>query len=109
MLLMAKTYDLDCPVARTLDIVGERWTLLLLRDLFRLGARKFSDFQEAFPGLAPNTLSDRLKTLEETGVVESRMYERHPPRVEYLLTEKGRALGPGLKALHGWGEKFGRN
>jgi DNA-binding HxlR family transcriptional regulator len=103
---MTKTYDLDCPVARTLDIVGERWTLLLLRDLFRLGPRKFSDFQEAFPGLAPNTLSDRLKTLEESGVVESRMYERHPPRVEYLLTDKGRALGSVLKALHGWGEKF---
>jgi DNA-binding HxlR family transcriptional regulator len=107
MCVMAKTYDLDCPVARTLDIVGERWTLLLLRDLFRLGPRKFSDFQEAFPGIAPNTLSDRLKTLEERGVLESRMYERHPPRVEYLLTDKGRALGPVLKALHGWGEKFG--
>jgi DNA-binding HxlR family transcriptional regulator len=104
---MAKSYDLDCPVARTLDIVGERWTLLILRDLFRLGPRKFSEFQEAFLGLAPNTLSDRLKTLEESGVVESRMYERHPPRVEYLLTEKGRALGPVLNALHGWGEKFG--
>jgi len=103
---MAKTYDLDCPVARTLDIVGERWTLLILRDLFRLGPRKFSDFQEAFPGLAPNTLSDRLKTLETGGIVASRMYERHPPRVEYLLTPKGTALGPVLKALHGWGEKF---
>ena len=53
MAFMAKTYDLDCPVARTLDIVGERWTLLLLRDLLRLGPRKFSDFQEALPGSPP--------------------------------------------------------
>ena len=106
MPFMAKTYDLDCPVAHTLDIVGERWTLLLLRDLLRLGPRKFSDFQEALPGLAPNTLSDRLKTLEEHDIVESRLYERHPPRVEYLITDKGRALGPVMKALHGWGEKF---
>src|SRR4029079_17917321 len=104
MPFMAKTYDLDCPVAHTLDIVGERWTLLLLRDLFRLGPRKFSDFQEALPGLAPNKLSDRVKTRAESGVVANRMYERHPPRVEYLLTEKGRALGPVLKALHSWGE-----
>jgi DNA-binding HxlR family transcriptional regulator len=106
MAFMAKTYDLDCPVARTLDIVGERWTLLLLRDLLRLGPRKFSDFQEALPGLAPNTLSDRLKTLEEHGIIASRFYERHPPRVEYLLTDKGRALGPVMKALHGWGKTF---
>jgi DNA-binding HxlR family transcriptional regulator len=107
MWFMAKTYDLDCPVARTLDIVGERWTLLILRDLLRLGARKFSDFQQALPGLAPNTLSDRLKTLEERGIIESRLYERHPPRVEYLLTAKGTALGPVLKALYIWGERFG--
>lgn len=104
---MAKTYDLDCPVARTLDIVGERWTFLILRDLLRLGPRKFSEFQEAFPGLAPDTLSDRLKSLEESGIIASRMYERHPPRVEYLLTPKGMALGPVLKALYGWGERFG--
>lgn len=104
---MAKTYDLDCPVARTLDIVGERWTFLILRDLLRLGPRKFSEFQEAFPGLAPNTLSDRLKSLEESGIIASRLYERHPPRVEYLLTPKGTALGPVLKALYSWGERFG--
>lgn len=103
---MAKTYDLDCPVALALDLIGERWTLLILRDLFRLGPRRFSDFQEAFPGLAPNTLSDRLKTLEKHGIVEARPYERYPPRVEYVLTQKGTALGPVLKALHNWGERY---
>jgi DNA-binding HxlR family transcriptional regulator len=104
---MAKSYDLDCPVALTLDVIGERWTLLILRDLFRLGPRRFSDLQGAFPGLAPNTLSDRLKTLEKHGVIEGRLYERHPPRLEYVLTTRGKALGPVLKSLHDWGERFG--
>lgn len=104
---MAKSYDLDCPVARALDVIGERWTLLILRDLLRRGPRRFSDFQEAFPGLAPNTLSDRLKTLEAHGLIEGRFYERHPPRVEYVLTTKGTALGPVMKSLHAWGERLG--
>jgi DNA-binding HxlR family transcriptional regulator len=103
---MAASYDLKCPVARTLDIIGERWTVLLLRDLLRLGPRRFQDFQDAFPGLSPNTLSDRLKTLEEHGIVSRRLYGEHPPRAEYLLTDKGRALGPVLKALLAWGERF---
>ena len=61
---MAKTYDIgDCPVARTLDLIGERWTILLLRDLLLRGARRFQDFQESLPGVAPNTLSARLKSL----------------------------------------------
>jgi DNA-binding HxlR family transcriptional regulator len=103
---MARSYELDCPVARALDIVGERWTLLILRDLLRLGPRRFSELQEALPGVAPNTLSDRLKTLESGGIVESRLYERHPPRVEYVLTSKGAALGPVMKALHAWGQRL---
>jgi len=95
-----------CPVARALGIIGERWTILILRDLTKFGPRRFQDLQRSLIGVSPNTLSDRLKTLEEHGIVESRLYERHPPRVEYLLTDKGRALGPVMKALHGWGEKF---
>ena len=60
-----------------------------------------------FRALAPNTLSARLKSLEGHGVIATRLYESHPPRYEYFLTEKGKALGPVLKALHGWGERFG--
>lgn len=98
-------YGQDCPVARTLDVVGERWSLLILRDLLRQGARKFQDFETSLAGIGPNTLSARLKRLEEAGVIERRFYERHPPRAEYVLTEKGRDLGSVLLALKAWGEK----
>jgi DNA-binding HxlR family transcriptional regulator len=97
-------YGQDCPVARTLDIVGERWTFLILRDLLRQGPRKFQDLEASLAGIGPNTLSARLKRLEEAGIVERRFYEQHPPRAEYVLTKKGRALGPVLLALKKWGE-----
>jgi len=103
---MAKSYDIkDCPVARTLDIIGERWTILLLRDLLLQGPRRFQDFQESLAGVAPNTLSARLKTLEARGLVARRLYSEHPPRLEYYLTEKGKSLGPVLKALREWGQR----
>ena len=104
---MAISYDQDCPVARTLEIIGERWSLLVLRDLLREGPLRFQQLEQALPGAAPNTLSARLKTLEAHGVIATRLYETHPPRYEYFLTEKGKALSPILKALHAWGERFG--
>ncbi|MBM3543954.1 MAG: helix-turn-helix transcriptional regulator [Alphaproteobacteria bacterium] len=97
----------DCPVARALDVIGEKWSLLILRDLFRKGPLRFQAFEAALPGIAPNTLSARLKSLEAAGVIATRLYEEHPPRYEYNLTEKGKALGPVLKALHNWGEAHG--
>jgi DNA-binding HxlR family transcriptional regulator len=99
-------YGQDCPVARTLGIVGERWTFLLLRDLLREGPRKFQEFEASLAGIGPNTLSARLKRLEEAGIIERRFYEQHPPRAEYVLTEKGLALGPVLLALRKWGEIY---
>jgi DNA-binding HxlR family transcriptional regulator len=98
-------YDMRCPVARTLDLIGERWTILILRDLVVGGARKFQDFERSLTGISPNTLSARLKRLEEAGIVERRFYEQHPPRAEYLLTVKGAELRPILKALFEWGRK----
>ncbi len=106
---MARRYDLSCPVARTLDVVGERWTLLILRDLFRQDACRFQDFEASLRGIAPNTLSARLKSLEADGIVTSRLYREHPPRAEYLLTKKGRKLGPILLALQEWGRRHGRS
>ena len=94
-----------CPVARALGIIGERWTILILRDLTRLGPRRFQDLQRSLLGVSPNTLSDRLKTLEEHGIVERRFYAEHPPRADYVLTGKGRELRPVLTALRVWGEK----
>jgi DNA-binding HxlR family transcriptional regulator len=99
-------YGQDCPVARTLDIVGERWTFLILRDLLRQGPRRFQDLEASLTGIGPNTLSARLKRLEETEIVERRFYKQHPPRAEYVLTAKGRALGPVLLALKKWGETY---
>src|SRR5438477_6626882 len=96
---MATNYDMKCPVARTLDLIGERWTILILRDLLQQGPRKFQDFEQSLTGISPNTLSARLKKLEEHGILARRFYADHPPRAEYLLTDKGRALGPSLKAL----------
>ena len=103
---MAKEQNEECPVAAALDIIGERWTLLVVRDLLRLGARRFQDLELSLSGVSPNTLSARLKRLEEAGIVERRFYEEHPPRAEYVLTEKGRALGPIVLALKKWGEKY---
>ena len=99
------TYNMKCPVARTLDIIGERWTIMVLRDLFTDGPRKFQDFQRSLPGISPNTLSARLKTLEEKGIVARHFYEEHPPRAEYRLTDKGKSLGPIMKSLLEWGTK----
>jgi DNA-binding HxlR family transcriptional regulator len=106
---MVVRYDTRCPVARSLKVIGERWTLLILRDLFQssTGRCRFQELLESLDGIAPNTLSARLKSLEADGVIEREFYDDHPPRAEYLLTEKGRKLGPVLKALHAWGEQFG--
>ena len=97
----------ECPVARALDVIGEKWSLLILRDLHRKGPLRFLDLEKGLEGVAPNTLSARLKSLEAKGVVGARLYEAHPPRYEYFLTEKGKALGPVLKALYGWGKRYG--
>jgi DNA-binding HxlR family transcriptional regulator len=100
---MTKTYDLPCPVARTLDLIGERWTTLILRDLMLEGPRKFRDFERSLAGCGPNTLSARLKALEEAGLIARRFYAEHPPRADYVLTEKGESLRPVLRALRDWG------
>jgi DNA-binding HxlR family transcriptional regulator len=104
---MAQGYGQNCPVARALDVVGEKWSLLILRDLIRHGPLRFQELEQRLPGVAPNTLSARLKMLEAQGVIATRLYEQHPPRYEYLLTEKGKSLGPVLKALYAWGERYG--
>jgi len=94
-----------CPVARTLALIGDRWTILVLRDLLRDGPRRFLDFERSLVGISPNTLSNRLKALEDGGIVMRRFYEEHPPRAEYVLTDKGVELGPVLRALREWGQK----
>ena len=93
---MSRTYSSQefCPVARTLDIVGDRWTLLVLRDI-SLGYTRYNELLESCVGISTNLLSDRLKRLEERGFVESVFYSDHPPRAEYRLTEKGQDFSRG--------------
>jgi DNA-binding HxlR family transcriptional regulator len=96
--------DWNCSIARTLDVVGEWWTLLILRDAFR-GTSRFDDFQASL-GLARSVLTARLQKLTEHGVLERRAYSQHPPRYEYMLTEKGLALFPVIVALRSWGDHW---
>lgn len=101
---MTKRYGQACPVAKSLEIIGNRWTLLLVRDLLK-GPRRFGDLQRGLAGIAPNILSDRLKLMEEHGLVARRFYSDHPPRAEYELTERGRELGVVVGALATWGTR----
>jgi DNA-binding HxlR family transcriptional regulator len=92
-----------CSIAATLEIVGERWTLLLLRDAF-LGVRRFEEFQKR-NGIARNVLAARLERLVDEGVLRRRRYSERPPRDEYVLTEKGLDLWPAIVSLLHWGDK----
>src|SRR5262245_24313414 len=103
---MRNSYEQNCPVARTLDLIGERWTILILRDLLLKGPQRFQAFQDSPAGAAPNTLSARLKAMEKQGLIARRQYSDHPPRLEYYLTERGRSLGPVLGALRDWGKRY---
>lgn len=99
---MAKFYKQYCPVAKSLDVIGDRWTLLIVRDLFR-GKQRFKDLQASLSGIAPNLLSDRLKKLEDAGLIVRQMFKQLPPRVEYDLTDKGRSLETVLHSLAQFG------
>jgi DNA-binding HxlR family transcriptional regulator len=92
----------NCSIARTLEVVGERWTLLIIRDVF-LGLRRFDQLQESL-GVARNVLADRLNRLVEEGILERVQYSERPLRFEYRLTKKGRELNVALTALRQWGD-----
>lgn len=96
--------DMHCSIAQSLEIVGEWWTLLILRDAF-LGIRRFDDFVARL-GIARNVLTDRLTTLVDAGVLERRTYDRARGRCDYVLTDKGLALWPVITALRQWGDEW---
>jgi len=91
---------------RSLNVIGERLAILLLRDLFLQGPRRFQDFERSLKGITPGMLSKRLKEFEANGVIEGRLYAEHPPRQEYRLTKKGRELRPILRAMKLWGQRY---
>jgi len=91
-----------CPIANALDLLGDRWTLLVIRDLLFIGKRRFGELLSSPEGIPTNILSDRLRRLEEGGLVEKVPYQLRPPRYEYQLTAKGRDLLPVLRTLAEW-------
>jgi DNA-binding HxlR family transcriptional regulator len=96
--------DMNCSVAQTLEVVGEWWSMLIVRDAF-FGVRRFEDFHQRL-GIARNVLTTRLQHLVDHGVLERRQYSERPPRHEYRLTEKGRDLYPVLVTMLQWGDKW---
>lgn len=97
--------DSSCPVCRTADIICGKWTLLLVRELAD-GRSRFCELERSLAGISPRTLSLRLRALEEEGIVERQEYGEVPPRVEYALTEKGRALLPIIDDMREYGEEW---
>src|SRR5437773_227008 len=95
----------SCPVCRTADVVCGKWTLLIIRDLAD-GRSRFCELERSLEGISPRTLSLRLRALEEEGIVERRTYPEVPPRVEYALTEKGRALVPIIESMRAYGNEW---
>ena len=93
----------NCSIGRTLEIIGERWTILVLRESF-FGVRRFDEFQRNL-GIARNILAARLQTLVGAGLLERRRYQERPERFEYRLTEKGRDMYPAMIAIKAWGDK----
>ena len=93
-----------CPIASTLDLLGDKWTLLVVRDLLFLRKRRFGEFLESPEHIPTNILTDRLRRLEEHGVVEKALYQQHPRRYEYRLTPKGLDLYPIVMAIVHWGD-----
>jgi len=91
-----------CPVACTLDLLGDKWSLLVVRDLMR-GKRRYAEFLASSEGIPTNILGERLKRLVRQGVIRSKRYSQHPPRVEYELTPKGEELRPVMRAIVEWG------
>ena len=101
---MNETHDAECAVAAAAELIASKWTPLLIHDLSE-GARRFMALENSCPGISPRTLSERLQMLEQEGIVIRRSYPESPPRVEYELTDKGRALLPIINAMR----RFGRD
>jgi DNA-binding HxlR family transcriptional regulator len=94
----------SCPVANTLDLLGDKWSLLIIRDLF-LGKQRYSEFAQSAEGIPSNILASRLKDLEAKGIISKSIYCHRPQRYQYDLTDKGKDLSPLLQAMGIWASK----
>lgn len=95
----------QCTVERTVNVIGGKWTTLIVRELLG-GTKRFGEIRTSLTGVSPKTLTDRLRELEAHGILEREVYAEVPPRVEYSLTERGRALRPIFDAMSEWGGKW---
>ena len=105
---MKNLYNLPCSIAQALNIIGDKWTLLIIRQLM-LGYDTYSSIQERLEGIPSNLLSNRLKALEQDGLITAKLYQSHPPRYRYLLTESGRDLSDVFNSIILWGERTCKN
>jgi DNA-binding HxlR family transcriptional regulator len=105
MRTMKPIHDGSCSVAACAEIIGAKWTALLVHDLSE-GPRRFSELEHSCAGISPRTLSERLRALEDEGIVERRSYAESPPRVEYELTDKGAALLPIIAEMRNFGHSW---
>lgn len=96
----------ECPVATTVQIIGNKWKLLILRNMFYGGTQRFTDFSRTIPGISKKVLTDNLRSLESDGLVNREVFAEVPPRVEYSLTDLGMTLKPILDAMSCWGAEY---
>lgn len=99
---MKNQYDLPCNIAQTLNIIGDRWTLLIIHEIM-LGKKTYKELEANLQGIASNLLSKRLKSLEEDGLIKAELYQTHPPRYTYTITEKGKDLQDIFNSIILWG------
>lgn len=104
-LAMTQPRRSSCPVSCALDLLGDRWTLLVIRDMMIFGKQRFEEFLESPEGISTNILASRLRLLEELGLAEKHPYSNHSRRMNYQLTDKGKSLRPVLKVIATWGLK----
>ena len=96
----------ECPVATTVQVIGNKWKLLILRNMIYNGTQRFTDFTKTIPGISKKVLTDNLRSLENDGIIEREVFAEVPPRVEYSLSDIGRSLKPVLDALKDWGTDY---
>jgi len=101
----AKLERSECPVTNTLEVIGDKWTLIVVRDLF-IGKKTYSEFQQSPESIPTNILADRLKRLELSGIIDKVPYQHKPVRYEYRLTDQGKGLGKVLTAIRDWGLEY---
>ncbi len=103
---MTHSHRSVCPIARTLDLLGDKWTLLVMRDALVFGRKSFAEFERSPEKIPTNLLADRLKRLVEAGFMEKVPYQTKPVRYHYLPTEKGRSVRPVIRAMKNFGETY---